>query len=290
MNPEGENISVTVKTTDGNLTVAPPAVAIPGSPFVPNFRITGSDVGAVLLRLPGTPVGCHGLWRSSRFRSCLSSTRRNNLLQLTNFHREDTFNPNLSADGQRVFFSAGADPLGTNPTENCQIFSIDRNGGDLRQLTNFHEGRDTPGQDATHGRPPQGCTAFFLNRDAQSGALVFYSTCDPFGTNPYGAQLFAMHPDGTGLRQLTATLGYMRDASGAVTVELPFPLPTRGKGSEPRAAPGPSNGPSLRAPELPVAQPTSVMLTLCEVLAPSPAAGPTPRAIPVQLGTLPGWR
>ena len=33
-----------------------------------------------------------------------------------------------------------------------------------------------------------------------------------------------MHPDGTGLRQLTDTQGYARDASGAVTVELPFPF------------------------------------------------------------------
>ncbi len=73
-------------------------------------------------------------------------------------------------------------------------------------------------------RPPLGCIANYTGRDIRSDAVVFYSSCDPFGTNPYGGQIFAMHPDGTGLRQLTTTQGYTRDESGAITVELPFPF------------------------------------------------------------------
>ena len=65
----------------------------------------------------------------------------------------------------------------------------------------------------------------FAGRDILSDEVLFYSSCDPFGTNPYGSQLFSMHPDGTGLRQLTNTQGYTpKDASGAVIVELPFPF------------------------------------------------------------------
>ena len=146
----------------------------------------------------------------------------NNVLQLTNFRRTDTYTATVSADGQRVFFSAAADP-GTNPTENCQLFSIDRNGGDLRQLTDFHEGpRSTIG--CSFGRKPSGCTLFFAGRDLLSDEVLFYSSCDPFGTNPNGSQLFSIHEDGTGLRQLTNTQGLTKDASGAVTVELPFPF------------------------------------------------------------------
>ena len=152
--------------------------------------------------------------------------RDNDVLQLTNFRRVDTLNPTLSADGQRVFFSASADPLGTNPTENCQIFSIDRTGGDLRQLTDFHEVPRALSDVWMLLRSPalRVRRDSTLSRDTQSDALVFYSSCDPFGTNPYGSQVFAMHPDGTGLRQLTNTQGYTRDASGAVTVEVAYPF------------------------------------------------------------------
>jgi hypothetical protein len=116
--------------------------------------------------------------------------------------------------------------LGTNPTENCQIFSIDPTGGDLRQLTDFREVGD--GERSKWGCTfvpwPQGCGAYSGGPDARTGAIAFYSFCDPLGTNPNGGQVFAMHVDGTGLRQLTTTRGYTRDANGVVTVELPFPF------------------------------------------------------------------
>lgn len=56
----------------------------------------------------------------------------------------------------------------------------------------------------------------FLSRDTQTDDLLFYSSCDPFGTPPYGGQIFAMHLDGTGLRQLTDTQGYIPDGSPPV--------------------------------------------------------------------------
>jgi hypothetical protein len=56
------------------------------------------------------------------------------------------------------------------------------------------------------------------------------STCDPLGTNPHdGAQVFAMRPDGSGLRQLTATRGIIHEADQTISMELPgpFAVPSR---------------------------------------------------------------
>jgi hypothetical protein len=49
---------------------------------------------------------------------------------------------------------------------------------------------------------------------------MFYSMCDPLGTNPDGGQLFAMRADGTSLRQLTHVRGAVTEADGTVDVEL----------------------------------------------------------------------
>ena len=220
LNPDGELISVRVNTIDGTLTEFKSPIAIPGSEVLTTFRITGSEVNVALLRLGGQPKD--GPFINEVF----AIDGLNDVLQLTNLGLFNTFTPTVSADGQRVIFSSTTDRLGTNPTENCQLFSIDRNGGDLRQLTHFQEvpegGHSTAG---CFSQPrPLGCTAIYTSRDTQSGALVFNSSCDPFGRNPYGTALFAIHADGTGLHQLTETKGYSVDASGAVSVELVFPF------------------------------------------------------------------
>jgi hypothetical protein len=59
--------------------------------------------------------------------------------------------------------------------------------------------------------------------DRGTGAVHFHSSCDPFGTNPYGEQDFAVWPDGTGLRQLTAWRGLREAADGSLAVELAGP-------------------------------------------------------------------
>ncbi len=53
--------------------------------------------------------------------------------------------------------------------------------------------------------------------------MLFQSSCDPVGANPFGAQVFAMRPDGTGLRQLTNARGTTTDPDGTVHVELSGP-------------------------------------------------------------------
>jgi len=60
--------------------------------------------------------------------------------------------------------------------------------------------------------------------DKVTGTLLFGSSCDPVGSNPFGDQIFAMRRDGSGLRQLTATRGITVDPDGTVRVELPGPF------------------------------------------------------------------
>jgi hypothetical protein len=55
-------------------------------------------------------------------------------------------------------------------------------------------------------------------------AVVFASNCDPLGANPLGAQIFAMRPDGRGLRQLTDAAGFTTNPDGSFRVELPGPF------------------------------------------------------------------
>jgi hypothetical protein len=147
---------------------------------------------------------------------------RDQVLQLTNFRRVDTANARLSAHKQRVFFVASADPFpAENPFENCQIFSIDRNAGDLRQLTHFGEGEHS--RYGCGAFLPPGCRMLGMGVDAVTATVLFYSSCDLSGTKSNGGQIFAMRPDGTGLRALADTRGFVTEADGTRTVELAGP-------------------------------------------------------------------
>ena len=127
--------------------------------------------------------------------------------------------PLISVDQSEVFFVASADPLRTNPPQNCQVFSIDALAANLRQVTGFREG-DLSGNGCFFSAPP-GCAISLVGQDAQTQTLVIHSNCDPLHTNPDGAQLFALQPDGTGLRQLTESRGLVVDSDHTVTVQLP---------------------------------------------------------------------
>jgi hypothetical protein len=198
-------------------------VALPGGQVIPVFSIVGAEwvTGALFLDgEPANPSADAAIIEVFVFDGT-------NLLQVTNFRRTETsLVPGFySARNQRVYLTASADPFGTNPTQNCQIFSIDPIGGDLRQLTFFRESAAHATNGCWGGRRPNGCridfswAAFKPSQNPHTGTIFFKSTCDPFGQNPNGWQLFAMQPDGSDLRQLTSAHGYVRGASHTVEVE-----------------------------------------------------------------------
>jgi hypothetical protein len=230
LNPSAAVRYFVVDSDGNNLRVIPLPAALPGSTLVPTLAITGAGRELSTLRLEGEPKNPMPPDATKIVELFIDDGK--NLLQLTHFDRVDTASGNgafLGANGRRVFFTASADPPelhGSNPSETCQFFSVDSLGGDLRQLTSFGDG--THSVNGCNFFPP-GCTSVGANwglansQDPLTGTLVFYSTCDPFGTNPNGGQLFAMEPDGSGLRQLTSARGMVPAADGGVDVELPGP-------------------------------------------------------------------
>lgn len=195
---------------DGGPDGAPqavPLVPLPGGTLVPVFEITG-EPSALFGEFP--PANGGDVIREVFLvepRGDPSGEPR--VLQLTNYRRSDTFAPSMSLDRQRVFFISSADPLGTNPQQLRQWFSVDRLGGGLRQVTALERlgGRD--------------CTILNGDVDAVTGVSWFQANCDPLGTNPMGLQVpFAVRPDGTGLRQLLQTRGLITEPDGTVDVDL----------------------------------------------------------------------
>lgn len=210
----------TIRTDGSHLRALPSPVALPGSRVAPIFSITGPGTNLLDLHLPGTSVNAYRGFVSQIAEVFFVDGQ--NLLQITNYHRWDTGAEFLSGDGRRVFFHSSADPLGTNPSGNCQLFSVDRLGEHLRQVTRFAQGGQS--ENGCFFGPPPGCDVRFASEDPVTRSIVFYSSCDPFGTNPNGGQIFAMRADGTGLRQLTHARGLVTLPDGTVTVEIPGPF------------------------------------------------------------------
>jgi hypothetical protein len=121
---------------------------------------------------------------------------------------------------------ASADPFGENPYYNCQLFSVSALGGGLRQLTHFGEG--VPSQEGCQIGEKPGCGVKAIDLDGPSPTTVFYSDCDPFGTNRDGSEIFALGVAGRRLRQLTETAGVTIATADAVEVEVPGPAAQSG--------------------------------------------------------------
>jgi hypothetical protein len=229
LNPEGENIDLIVNADgSGGLRLPPSVVSAPGSVVDPRFVITG-EPSSLLLPLPVEPVNPTG--PGSRASEIFFFDGGQNLVQLTDFRRQDTRSFGGEAR-ERVYFIASADPLRTNPSNNCQVFSMAALGGDLRQLTHFQE-VDHSRTRCTEGSVlGSGCLVSPFGRDVNTGALLFHSNCNPFGRNPNGHQLFALGRDGSDLRQLTDLRGLVSEADGTVIAELPYPFAYPGPQSE----------------------------------------------------------
>jgi hypothetical protein len=224
LNPEGTTRAFSVNTHSKIVSVLP-APTVLGGGFTPDFSITGPSTS--LLQIQVARMGAVGppLQLGGRIFEVFVASGED-LLQLTNFGRAETFPGSFSTDRRRVFYIASANPVGENQSEDCQIFSVDTLGTDLHQVTHFR-GADHSIRGCGSGLAP-GC---WIGVDVFGGpyqdpvtqALVFDSICDPLGANPDGEQFFAIRPDGSGLRQLTFTRGMRTGADGSVDVELPGP-------------------------------------------------------------------
>jgi hypothetical protein len=216
LNPEGTYLLMTTKTDGSGFEVPLPIpVALPGGTIDLRFVITGDRPQAIAVIT--NPLGA-----DQDVYEIFVVDEGKNILQLTNFHRSDTWFALVDVDREHVYFTAAADPLGTNPSGSCQLFSIDRTGADRRQLTNFRETeRSLVG--CGFWRLGTGCALGPLWQDPRSRAVLFGSNCDPLGTNPNGAQIFALQPDGSGLRQLTDSRGLVKEADGGYSGEIPGP-------------------------------------------------------------------
>ena len=221
LNPDNTWRQMTINTETHQLTVPPPIpIALPTGQIQLSLVITGDRPQAVRVPPLGGALSGPG--------DIFAIDERQNILQLTDFGRPDTYPPVVDVDEEHIYFPASADPLGINRTQNCQIFSIDRLGNNLRQLTNFHETEHST-WGCNFGTRPKGCGLYLpltqrqAVQDPRGRTLLFYSSCDPFGTNPNGGQIFAIQPDGTGLRQLTNSRGLVKEADGTYSGELPGP-------------------------------------------------------------------
>ena len=138
-----------VKLDGSGLEPLPSVIAVPGARVVPSFSVSGAS-GAVLHGLlPGAVEGYNPFGDPISEVFLVSSGTHT--LQLTNFRRADTLGWSLYRG--RVLVEASGNPLGTNPAGLCQLFSVGRFGGGLRQLTHLPP-------DAAGGRQPVGCLSW----------------------------------------------------------------------------------------------------------------------------------
>jgi cysteine-rich repeat protein len=197
-----------------------------GGSVVSQFEVTGAHPFPYFVYFGDRPSVNGGIGVSELFLLDGKNPR-----QLTNFGRNDTDRFGGVVVRGRVLFPASAN-LGENPHEICQLFSIDTLGTHVRQVTHLPSDGRVPNLGCLADIVvPGACHISRLFRDPITGTVLFTSSCDPVGANPFGDQLFGMRLDGTGLRQLTNARGMTTDPDGTIHVELPgpvaYPIPAR---------------------------------------------------------------
>jgi hypothetical protein len=208
-------------------TDIPPITPASGARIVSAFGVTGAHPHAVAGLYPDRPAENYRSLGAPPFVRELFLLDRRQILQLTAFNRNDT-SPGGEGErgviiGDRVLFEASANPFGENPGQVCQLFSISTRGDGLRQVTHLPWDGQPYGIGCISRAPSCGISQNTA-ADQVSGAVLFQASCDPVGANPFGEQIFAMRPDGSGLRQLTNARGMWTDPDGTVHVEVPTPF------------------------------------------------------------------
>jgi hypothetical protein len=212
-----EAVVVTIRL-DGR-EVSNPGLDVPpgGGGLVPRFGRSSKRIGIIQQTLPGDPVNDDVI--RGPIVEVFRVVNYHDLVQLTDFRATDT--KAMAARRAGVLVTSSADPLGANPTHNCQFFRVSLLGDDLRQLTSFGAGEQS--REGCWFGPRAGCAISYVTQAFTTKPLLFYSDCDPLGTNPDGSQIFGIDWHGS-LRQLTETAGVHRNADGTFEVEIPGPM------------------------------------------------------------------
>jgi hypothetical protein len=195
----------------------------PGGTIVPTFGVNRLFVSVFDAIVPGVPENAD-LFPVGQIREPFRVSGEHRV-QLVSLRRAET--RTVAVRPRDVLLFASADPFGDNPGHNCQIFRVGPFGGGLRQLTRFG-GSTISGKNCLFGVAP-GCANYIVDQDESPRDFVFYSDCDPLGSNPDGGQVFAMRWDGSRLRQLTHAAGARYGADGLVEVEIPGPVSRGGR-------------------------------------------------------------
>jgi hypothetical protein len=109
--------------------------------------------------------------------------------------------------GRRIYLAL---PIATHPTPGRPRLSRSATGGS----------RFVPAV----SRSVSACNHASAARIAPSRKRRFHSSCDPFGANPYGDQLFTIRADGKHLRQLTHVRGLVTEPDDTVSSENIGPI------------------------------------------------------------------
>jgi hypothetical protein len=228
-NPKHEFAAYTVRIDGSGLKRIANAVLQTGSQVIPSFGIAGRGTNLVRISTSDTPIGPPVRPPADFPVSEVFVQEGDNLLQLTRLYHVDTFPGFVSVGRTRAFFLSSADPLGTNRHGNCQIFSIDTLASpmSMRQVTHFDVGDLTR---VILGCACQNCGIGYgyykvIFQDPVTQAIVFSAAHDPLRLGqPFpDDQVFAIRPDGGGLRQLTDAAGATRGPDG-LRVEFTGPL------------------------------------------------------------------
>jgi hypothetical protein len=203
----------TVKTDGSGFAELPEDVPAAGAAVIPDFSIVGAGTALLTISVPGRAADYPPVHPREVF-----VFDGKDLLQLTNFGRNDT-QADFLGSRRRAVFSTGADPFGTNPTHIPQVFSIDTLGRGLRQVTRL------AGMSLGCGRVPAAlCDSILALQDPVTDTIVFQAPCGGLRDSVSVGQIFAVRPDGSRLRQLTATRGCVVGSDGSVIFEVPGPF------------------------------------------------------------------
>ena len=203
----------TVKTDGSGFAPLPAIVPAAGGTVIPDFSVVGGGTDLLTIATPG-----HASDLPAQHPREIFVWDGENLLQLTHLDLFHTLAMFLGSR-RRALFSASADPLGTNRSHIPQVFSIDTLGRRLRQVTRLTGGPVQCGETLAAL-----CDDIAGQQDPATDTIVFQAACGSLRESAFAGQIFAVRPDGSRLRQLTAARGCVVGADGSVTFEVPGPF------------------------------------------------------------------